>query len=178
MCDRNVNWVGWYRLFIQGWSAQMPETCVVNNICGTNYPLWLRGGHPIVGDGVVSRNVCSNNFNDCCYVKSYPIRVKACPGNYYVYEFVKPTTCHLAYCAEVRSKYSSYTVIKPVNVTTDDLSFDPCNNYTVLDDPWRFTSNSINNYMCDKNVNWVGWYRLFIQGQDAQMPDTWGAPES
>uniref|UniRef100_A0A671RS10 CUB and zona pellucida-like domains 1, tandem duplicate 1 n=1 Tax=Sinocyclocheilus anshuiensis TaxID=1608454 RepID=A0A671RS10_9TELE len=33
------------------------------------------------------------------FFKSTPISVKACPGNYYVYEFVRPSGCYLAYCA-------------------------------------------------------------------------------
>ncbi len=99
MCDCEVSWNGWYRLFIQGQSVQMPDTCVDENSCGTHAPLWLNGGHPTVEDGVVTRDVCGHWDNNCCYFQSNPIKVKACPGNYFVYEFVKPTFCSLAYCA-------------------------------------------------------------------------------
>uniref|UniRef100_A0A8C2FT20 UMOD/GP2/OIT3-like D8C domain-containing protein n=1 Tax=Cyprinus carpio TaxID=7962 RepID=A0A8C2FT20_CYPCA len=98
MCDRNVNWFGWYRLFIHGQSAQMPNTCIDKYKCGTHAPLWLNGGHPKVEDGVVTRGVCGHWQNNCCYFNTTPIRVKACPGNYYVYEFVRPSICALAYC--------------------------------------------------------------------------------
>uniref|UniRef100_A0A673NDR5 UMOD/GP2/OIT3-like D8C domain-containing protein n=1 Tax=Sinocyclocheilus rhinocerous TaxID=307959 RepID=A0A673NDR5_9TELE len=99
MCDSWVSWNGWYRLFIQGQSVQMPDTCVDEYSCGTHAPLWLNGGHPAVEDGVVTRDVCGHYDNDCCAFLSNPIKVKACPGDYYVYEFVSPVGCSLAYCA-------------------------------------------------------------------------------
>ncbi|XP_051771672.1 sushi, nidogen and EGF-like domain-containing protein 1 [Ctenopharyngodon idella] len=99
MCDAYVSWDGWYRLFIGGQSGQMPDTCVDQNRCSTHAPLWLNGSHPQVEDGVVTRNVCGHWNNDCCYFQSNPIKVKACPGNYYVYEFVRPNFCYGVYCA-------------------------------------------------------------------------------
>lgn len=100
MCDANVNWVGWYRLFLNGSSAQMPDICVPDQSCGTHAPLWLNGQHPTIDDGVVTRPVCGNWVNDCCFFKTPSIQVKACPGNYYVYEFVNPVyVCSTAYCA-------------------------------------------------------------------------------
>ncbi|KAK9965912.1 hypothetical protein ABG768_004976, partial [Culter alburnus] len=99
MCDAWVSWSGWYRLFLQGQSVQMPDTCVDELSCGTAAPLWLNGGHPKVEDGVVTRGVCGHWRNNCCYFQSNPIKVKACPGNYYVYEFVSPVRCHSGYCA-------------------------------------------------------------------------------
>ncbi|KAI4873662.1 hypothetical protein NFI96_032774 [Prochilodus magdalenae] len=64
--------------------------------------------HPQLEDGVVTRWVCGSWIGDCCYFKSFPIRVKSCPGNYYVYEFVSPNYCSSAYCADVNT-------ITPVN---------------------------------------------------------------
>ncbi len=98
-CDQSVTWSGWYRLFINNTSAHIPDTCVAQYSCGTDIALWIRGGHPTVEDGVVTRDVCGYAGNYCCYVGSYPIKVKACPGNYYVYELVTPTRCSAAYCA-------------------------------------------------------------------------------
>jgi len=77
----------------------MPDTCVDEYSCGTDAPLWLNGGHPTVEDGVVTRGVCGHWSNNCCFFQSNPIEVKACPEGYYVYKFVSPTTCSLAYCA-------------------------------------------------------------------------------
>uniref|UniRef100_A0A673GTW6 ZP domain-containing protein n=1 Tax=Sinocyclocheilus rhinocerous TaxID=307959 RepID=A0A673GTW6_9TELE len=91
MCDTWVSWNGWYRLFIQGQSVLMPDTCVDKLSCGTHAPLWLKRGHPTVEDGVVTRDVCGHWSNNCCYFQSNPIKVKACPGG--------PTICYLAYCA-------------------------------------------------------------------------------
>ncbi|XP_051770200.1 uncharacterized protein LOC127523490 [Ctenopharyngodon idella] len=102
-CDRNVQWNGWYRLFYRGKTIQMPEKCVKKEMCGTHAPLWLVGGHPRIRDGVVTRKVCGNWRDNCCLFKSPPIQVKACKGNYYVYKFVKPEACHLAYCADINT---------------------------------------------------------------------------
>ncbi len=99
VCDWYDTWSGWYRLFLNGVSAHIPDTCVASDRCGTNIALWIRGGHPRVTDGVVTRDVCGYAGSYCCYYGSYPIKVKACPGNYYVYDLVTPTVCNSAYCA-------------------------------------------------------------------------------
>lgn len=95
---------GWYRLFYKGKSLQMPERCVPVNKCGTNSPLWLSGPHPRIRDGIVTRSVCGHWKKQCCAFRSTPIKVKKCPGNYYVYQFTKPTSCYLAYCAGISEK--------------------------------------------------------------------------
>ncbi|XP_067285886.1 alpha-tectorin-like [Pseudorasbora parva] len=182
MCDYNVDWKGWYRLFYNGLNAQMPESCVNYGMCGTNHPLWLNGSHPQLEDGVVTRQVCLSSGGYCCSLTSHPIRVKACPGNYYVYEFVKPIFCG-AYCADASNQSISsastttetVTSIEPITppITTTALPVDPCYNYNILNDSWRATSNQHSSQlMCDTAVSWNGWYRLFIQGQSVQMPDT------
>ncbi|KAA0721811.1 Adhesion G protein-coupled receptor E1 [Triplophysa tibetana] len=153
MCDASVTWVGWYRLYLNGQSVDMPETCVPTHRCGTDAPLWLSDGHPKPEDGVVTRHVCGHWSDQCCNYQSYPIRVKACPDNYYVYEFVKPPYNCSAYCADL-------------------VSVDPCNNYTVMDDSRRSTNYSSSSDMCDRDVNWVGWYRLYLNGQNVRMSET------
>ncbi|KAL1281283.1 hypothetical protein QQF64_000086 [Cirrhinus molitorella] len=172
-CDRDLTWSGWYRLFINGLSAHLPDTCVASSRCGTNFPLWITDGHPTVEDGVVTRGVCGNSGTYCYYYESYPIQVKACPGNYYVYELVTPTTCNAAYCADVGSINIYSTTVKPATIFTVYPSVDPCHTYTVLDNPWRATNN-INDPVrrCDRDLTWSGWYRLFINGLNAQIPDT------
>ncbi len=97
-CDTSVTWRARYRLFINGLNAQNPDTCVAQYSCGTNIALWIRGGHPTVEDGVVTRDICGQWNNYYCYVGSYPIQFKACPGHYYVYELVRPAFCISAYC--------------------------------------------------------------------------------
>ncbi|XP_016139813.1 uncharacterized protein [Sinocyclocheilus grahami] len=99
--DSTVSWSGWYRLFINNMSAHIPDTCVEKYSCSTNITLWIRGGHPTVEDGVVTRDVCGNWENYCCFFGSFPINVKACPNSYYVYKLVRPTIYHAAYCAVI-----------------------------------------------------------------------------
>ncbi|XP_056128120.1 uncharacterized protein LOC130105956 [Rhinichthys klamathensis goyatoka] len=170
-CDTSVSWSGWYRLFINNTSAHIPDTCVARYSCGTETPLWIRGGHPTVTDGVVTRDVCGSGGRYCCYYGSYPIKVKACPLDYYVYWLVRPPHCNLAYCADTGSINTSPTTVTPVTISPD-----PCYNYTVLDDSWRSISNT--DYSnCDQSVSWSGWYRLFINNISAHIPDTcvaWG----
>ncbi|XP_059411046.1 adhesion G protein-coupled receptor E3-like [Carassius carassius] len=112
-CDQSVTWSGWYRLFINGLSAQIPDTCVAEYSCDTTVPLWIRGGHPTVTDGVVTRDVCGHWISYCCYYGAYPIKVKACPGNYYVYELIHPNDCNLEYCAVVTNISSTLTTVTP-----------------------------------------------------------------
>ncbi|XP_016354664.1 adhesion G protein-coupled receptor E3-like [Sinocyclocheilus anshuiensis] len=132
MCDRSVTWSGWYRLFINNMSAQIPDICVARSSCGTTVPLWIRGGHPTVQDGVVNRDVCGHFDNYCCHIGSFPIKVKACPGNYYVYELVRPTVCYSAYCAAVTNISSTHTTVTPetssavINITLPE----ECNSQT------------------------------------------------
>ncbi|XP_039540238.1 adhesion G protein-coupled receptor E3-like isoform X2 [Pimephales promelas] len=154
-------------------SAHIPDTCVARSRCGTDTPLWIRGGHPTVTDGVVTRDVCGDGGSFCCYIGSYPIKVKACPGDYYVYELVSPTVCNSAYCADTGSINTSPTTVTPVTISPAYPSVDPCNNYTELDEPWRANSSQISNsYKCDQSVSWSGWYRLFINNMSAHIPDT------
>ncbi|XP_072530493.1 uncharacterized protein [Salminus brasiliensis] len=159
VCDQDFNWNGWYRLFYYGMNIHMAESCVDVNRCGSYYTLWLNGPHPQVEDGVVTRQVCANAGYDCCYFRSTPIRVKACPGNYYVYELVNPEQyCNTAYC----------TAPSPTNNT------DPCNNYNVLDDNWRNTHTfytMASKRHDDTLVEWNGWYRLYLQGKSAQISE-------
>ncbi|XP_062391230.1 uncharacterized protein LOC134079076 [Sardina pilchardus] len=49
---------------------------------------------------------------------------------------------------------------------------DPCHNYTVLNDPWRATTNLDQSVLkCDKNVQWQGWYLMVHQEVRVRMPN-------
>ncbi len=99
ICDSSFSWNGWYRLFYNGMNIQMPETCVSSYSCNTYNSLWLNDPHPQIEDGVVIREVCGGYYwGGCCDYKTNPIRVKACPGNYYVYELVTPQFWCSGYC--------------------------------------------------------------------------------
>uniref|UniRef100_A0A9J8D400 Uncharacterized protein n=3 Tax=Cyprinus carpio TaxID=7962 RepID=A0A9J8D400_CYPCA len=132
-CDKSVTWSGWYRLLINGLSAHILDTCVAQYSCGTDVPLWIRGGHPTVQDGVVTRDVCGHLINYCCYYGAYPIKVKACPGNYYVYELVRPNECNLAYCAVVTNISSTHTTVTPeTSSAVRDITVpEECNSQTL-----------------------------------------------
>ncbi|XP_026104309.1 uncharacterized protein LOC113075866 [Carassius auratus] len=180
-CD---NFQGWYRLFYNGQSAQMPESCVNQYMCGTYYPMWLNGSHPRLEDGVVTRQVCASGWRGCCTYRSLPIQVKACPGNYYVYEFVRPVICGV-YCADISklSAASSTTAATPRTATASitprvtatgytTSSSDPCYNYTILDEYWRdIQANYYYSSGNDSLVEWRGWYRLYLGGLSAQMSE-------
>ncbi|XP_036425629.1 uromodulin-like [Colossoma macropomum] len=84
-----------------GQDVWMPESCFDVLMCGTTIPFWINGTHPLLRDKVVTLQICSTVPDHCCFYTSSPIRVKAYPGNYYVYEFVSPSICSVAYCADV-----------------------------------------------------------------------------
>ena len=93
-CDRRLP-KAWYR-FMGLAGDRMPETCVSSYHCGTHAPGWLRGGHPDVSEGVVSRTVCFTWRNKCCSWRS-TILVRNC-GNFYVYKLQRAPKCKLRYC--------------------------------------------------------------------------------
>uniref|UniRef100_A0A3B3R6R4 UMOD/GP2/OIT3-like D8C domain-containing protein n=1 Tax=Paramormyrops kingsleyae TaxID=1676925 RepID=A0A3B3R6R4_9TELE len=98
-CGYKVNWRAWYCLYLGRVAMCMPESCVLANRSGTRAPLWLKGLHPLLTDGMVTQRVCSPWKSDCCLFKSRPVQAKARPGNDPLYRFVKPVNCYLAYCA-------------------------------------------------------------------------------
>lgn len=122
-CDTLPHWQGWYRLFIGSTSVQMPERCIEHYMCGTVAPLWLKTPHPLGSDGIIRADVCGNWASDCCRFKSNPIHVKACPGNYYVYKFVSPVGCYLAYCADVNTMVCSTCAEHETCVSDDKISW-------------------------------------------------------
>ncbi|XDV44027.1 hypothetical protein PO909_012390, partial [Leuciscus waleckii] len=142
----------------------MSEWCVSNVGCGGYTGLYLNSSHPTLEDGVETREVVGTNgwwwwwgSNQCGAYSSTSIRVKACPGDYYVYEFVRPiiSSPQPMYCA----------------VGFQSISSDPCYNYESLDRPWR-ANNESGDYICDESFSWNGWYRLFYYGMDIQMSET------
>ncbi|KAL7852156.1 hypothetical protein SRHO_G00179410 [Serrasalmus rhombeus] len=182
ICDRYFNWTGWYRLLYNGMSVRMPDSCVNRSTCGTDITLWLNGSHPQTEDGIVARGVCGRSGSDCCYYRSTPIRVKACPGNYYVYEFVRPNSCVAAYCADVNTITlntvpTNVTSVAASNINTTDtannMTLDPCSVYSVLDNDWRKTDSGLYRGSFDDTlIEWSGWYRLYLQGKSAQIPES------
>nr|XP_021335864.1 oncoprotein-induced transcript 3 protein-like [Danio rerio] len=143
--DTLLEWSGWYRLYLSGQSAQMSEWCVTDMSCGGYTGLYLNGSHPTLEDGVVTRDVLGSRiqYNQCGKYRSTSIQVKACPGDYYVYELVRPDLSipRPSYCA----------------VAFPSISSDPCYNYESLDRPWR-GNNLTGDYICDETFSWSGWW--------------------
>uniref|UniRef100_A0A671KR24 Si:ch73-181m17.1 n=1 Tax=Sinocyclocheilus anshuiensis TaxID=1608454 RepID=A0A671KR24_9TELE len=173
ICDENFSWNGWYRLFYNGMDIRMQESCVADGSCNTYSSLWLNGTHPQIEDGVVTMEVCGGRYYGCCDFKSTPIRVKACPGNYYVYELVKPHSFYCSgYCTDASTISTTFSSTSPVTFMGSSMNFDPCYDYNILDNSWRSTLNLWYQYAHDDTlVEWHGWYRLFIDGSSAQMPE-------
>ncbi|KAM7148492.1 pancreatic secretory granule membrane major glycoprotein GP2-like [Molossus nigricans] len=95
-CDRDL--LGWFRFVGQG-GTRMPETCVPVSRCQTDAPMWLEGGHPILGEGAVTRSACAHWSGNCCYWNT-PVQVMACPGGYHVYRLKGSPSCNLRYCTD------------------------------------------------------------------------------
>ncbi|XP_059815959.1 uncharacterized protein LOC132387603 isoform X3 [Hypanus sabinus] len=152
MGDGNLA-VGWYRFNSSG-GWKIPETVIPQDHCSGQYPGWLNGPHPNVGEGEVTRTVCFTVSENTCYW-SREIRVKNCSG-YLVYRLGPTTGSNAVYC-------------------TDSALGDPCVTHTVLDQPWR--SMNCSNTECtggqwrnDVNLA-VGWYRFNSSG-GWKIPET------
>lgn len=49
---------------------------------------------------------------------------------------------------------------------------DPCQHYSVLNEPWRATDRMwASNVACDRTGRWQGWYRLLLRNASVQMPE-------
>lgn len=108
-CDRNMRWRGWYRMYLGRESAQLPERCLGSHRCGTDAPMWMTKAHPTESNEIVNRKVCAAFEDQCCSYNT-DIQVKLCPGNFYVYKLVRPSTCYLAYCAGSGPFQTSFSV--------------------------------------------------------------------
>ncbi|XP_068720566.1 uromodulin-like [Montipora capricornis] len=107
--DRKINYYGsgycdsgigpaWFR-FQGAAGTRMPTSCPPRNRCNTRSPGWLRGGHPSVADGQVSRTVCFYRYSyyySCCG-SSTTIQVRNC-GSFYVYYLNSSPCCNCRYC--------------------------------------------------------------------------------
>lgn len=88
---------GWYRFSGQA-GTHMSTTCIKKYHCGTEYPGWLRGNHPSIQDGNVTRTVCFTKDDDNCCYWSVNVTVRNCSG-FYVYGIDQvPGHCPFRFC--------------------------------------------------------------------------------
>ncbi|XP_023201765.1 uncharacterized protein LOC111610914 isoform X2 [Xiphophorus maculatus] len=77
----------------------------------------------------------------------------------------------------VRSSGVSITAFTGTDcITTNGVvqCLDPCDTYTVLNDAWRSTENTVDYYSslhCDQYISWSGWYRFYLGQTSAQIPE-------
>lgn len=118
ICDNDIK-LQWYR-FVNKVGGIMPESKVDVNHCGTIAPIWMRGQHPSIAEGVVDRVACVNYrgmFNGCLI--TIQIKVKKCSGGFYVY-YLRPTHgCSMAYCAGMLLNF-----FFPVSAPTESIPVD------------------------------------------------------
>ena len=92
-CDRHLD-SGWYRF--QGAAGdRMADKCVPEKRYGTLRPIWFRGNHPTVDEGVVTREACYHYPDNCCK-RNNSISVKNC-SEYFVYKLKNPLYCYIPY---------------------------------------------------------------------------------
>jgi len=89
---------GWYRITGQA-GTKIIDDPVDPSHCGTYVTGWLSGGHPSLGEGVVTRKVCFKRSNNDCLWEA-DVDVLNCNNAYYVYYLVDAPLCHLGYCSE------------------------------------------------------------------------------
>ena len=82
------NGPGWYRM-IEPAGLQLSEKNMIAFRCGTLYPGYLDGTHPIHIGVEKNMTVCFSWIDDPCYYSSQ-IQVKSC-GDFYLYYLVTPS---------------------------------------------------------------------------------------
>ena len=86
---------GWYRF--QGAAGdRILDKCVPEGHCSVGSPGWMRGNHPTVAEGLVTREVCFRLKTYCCFRRNN-ITVKNC-GGYFVYQLESPYNCSARFC--------------------------------------------------------------------------------
>ena len=110
-CDDNdghptsPDWQGgrkWYRMLPPA-GVVMPETSLERNHCGTRFPGWIRGSHPIHAGENKQVDVCfsreyDGNGDDCHIYLNNKLQITKC-DNFYVYFLPETQDCNLRYCA-------------------------------------------------------------------------------
>lgn len=124
-CDRYVNCQGWYRFYLNGSNAQIPEVCVEEHRCGTHAQMSLTAPHPTQSNYIESRDICATYYSTCCYFDTPNIQVKRCYGLYYVYKLVKPTSFPTL-IVQVKYSKSWFSILTIVCLSEHNKVFQNC----------------------------------------------------
>ncbi|KAM3916011.1 uromodulin-like [Leptodactylus fuscus] len=89
---------GWYRFTGSG-GTKLAEYCPSVGSCYTRSPMWLKGTHPDPSDGIVNRKICTADNGVCCGWTS-EVKIKSCPGGFYIYRFSPPPVIYSGYCTD------------------------------------------------------------------------------
>lgn len=87
----------------------MSTTCPDMYMCGTKYPIWLRGNNPEKKDGLINLTACLRAYDSCC-LRTYNIVAVNCGATMaYCFEEL-PSGCHQRYCFNTHISSSSQTI--------------------------------------------------------------------
>ncbi|XP_075140922.1 uromodulin-like [Leptodactylus fuscus] len=96
---------GWYRFMGSG-GTQLADYCPTVGSCYTRSPMWLDGKHPDPSDGISDGTICTADIGICCRWTSN-VKIKSCPGGFYVYKFSQPPFYYSGYCTDPTTNLDS-----------------------------------------------------------------------
>lgn len=144
-------------------------TCYSSELC-SNFSCCSHGYHWSPERGCVDTDECSLPDSPCA-----PLQVcQNIPGSF---RCLEPSSSNKSGpssqliqqrpCESSRCPVGMYCI----NNHTSDWCVDPCDYYTVLQDNWRSTNNTIDQTHCDRGVTREGWYRMFLDQSSAHIPE-------
>ncbi|XP_078665032.1 uncharacterized protein LOC144907615 [Branchiostoma floridae x Branchiostoma belcheri] len=145
-CDRTFAGE-WYRFTGSAGNAMLTVAPPGVNRCGTDAPMWMKGQHPTLADGEVSRQACAYWQGNTCNWQT-TIQVRACSAGYYVYKLPAPPACRLTYCGSSNIHF--------VDLDGNDCAGNPCVNGDCVDGRNSYTCNCNAGYEgsnCERNID-------------------------
>ncbi|XP_061534873.1 uromodulin-like [Phycodurus eques] len=145
-----------------GLSCYNTLVCSDGSCCSQGYE-WAPGS------GCVDIDECSLPDSPC----TAPRVCQNTPGSH---ECLEPASLSRSGLSSQSVQFSCGNTVCPAGMdcigNNGTRCADPCESYTVLDDDWRSTQNGFTSpAKCDKNVEWQGWYRLFLGQNSAHVPE-------
>ncbi|XP_068100886.1 uromodulin-like [Hyperolius riggenbachi] len=140
-------------------------SAVCNNTFGS-YTCTCLTGYNSIGGSCIDIDECSSPSLNRCHSSATCINYNGyyscvCPvGSSGDGFFCEANKCVRGVCGEG---------VECINTYGSYYCNDPCSNNTVLNDPWRSTSNVNTTYYCDSSLN--GWYR-FVGSAGVRFPES------